>query len=334
MLCRRRSKGGLGRLADVQFVTEATGKHRRRDRFEMRLASHRAVQRFEAPGSIEQQGRSVAAARAGERDLRAQPLQPGALKLVEWSEVGGRQQFERGVRCAGVELSLRGRQSPPTSLRRIRGQLCRLGQERRSRRRASPGLRPAGRALQLGRHRLVDTHRRLSKMPRQTIGIGIRVDCLRQRPMHGPARGRRGCPVDRGAHQWMPEAGTGSDFHQLRVFCRGERALFDAKRVGGPPDQRRVTRRLGRGEQQESLSRLRKLAHTTEIVILEMARKVCGREDPEAARELGCTQAQAPRQIEQSERVAAGFRDDAIADMVVEPTRDGSYEQGARILLG
>ena len=101
--------------------------------------------------------------------------------------------------------------------------------------------------------------------------------------------------------------------------------------VSRAPDERRVADRLGRGQQQQSLGCLRQLTGALEIVILEVAREVCRREKLEAACQLRC--AHAPRQIEQSERVAAGFRDDAVADAVVEPTRDGSHEQGARILL-
>ena len=156
----------------------------------MRLASHRGVERFEAPGGIEQQGRGVAAARAGERDLRAQALQPGALQLVERGKLGGRQQLERRVRCGGIELGLRGGQGPPASLRRIGGQLRRVRQESRRRRRASARLRTVGRALQLGGHLLVDAHRRLSTMPCQTIGVGIRIGRLRQRPMRSSPLGR------------------------------------------------------------------------------------------------------------------------------------------------
>ena len=130
----------------------------------------------------------------------------------------------------------------------------------------------------------------------------------------------------------MPEAGTGSDLDQLRVFCRGERAPVDAEPLSRAPDERRVTHRLGRGQQQQSLGCLGQFTGAPEIVILEVARKVCRSEKPEAACQLRC--AHAPRQIEQGERVAAGFRDDAIADAVVEPTRDGSHEQRARILLG
>ena len=216
---------GLGGLADARLVAEATGEHRRRHRLEMGLASHRGVERFEAPGGIEQQRRSVAAARAGERDLRAQPLQPRALKLVERGELGGRQQLERRVRCRSVELRLRGGQGPPAPLRRIGRQL----------RRALPGTpqprpRPHGRCARSAERSnsaataSSDTHRRVSAMPRPTIGIGIRIGRLGQRPMRVSPLGRGRRPVDRGSHQWMPEADTGSDLDQLRVFGRGERA--------------------------------------------------------------------------------------------------------------
>ena len=195
----------------------------------MRLAGHRGIERLEAPGRIEQQSRSVAAARALERDLRAQPLQPRALKLVERGKLGGRQQLERRVRGPGIELRLRGGQGPPAPLRRIGGQLRRARQERRSRGRAAAGLRPVGRALELGGHLLVDTHRRVSAMPRPTIGIDLRIGRLRQRPMRSSPLGRGRRPVHRGSHQWMPEPDAGSDLDQLRVLRRRERARLDAE---------------------------------------------------------------------------------------------------------
>jgi hypothetical protein len=304
----------------------------RLDRFEMRLASHRRVERFEALGGMEQQGRSVAAAGARERDLRAQAFQPRALKLVERGKLGGRQQLERRVRCRSVELGLRGGQGPPAPFRRIRSQLRRVRQERRRRRCASTCLRPVGRALQLGGHVLVDPHRRVCTMPCSTIGIGIRIGRIRQCPMRRSPLGKGGRPVHRGSHEWMPEADTGSDLDQLRIFRRGKRAAVDAELVSRAPDERRVANRLGRRQQEQSLCCLRQFADALEIVILEMAREVSRSDELEAPRQL--RRADAPRQIEQSERVAAGFRDDAVADVVVEPTRDGSAEQGARILLG
>jgi hypothetical protein len=175
------------------------------------------------------------------------------------------------------------------------------------------------------------SHRRASTMPCPTIGISIRIGRLRQRPVRGsPLRkGRR--PVYRGSDQGMPEADAGSAVDQLRVLRRSERALFDAELGSRAPDERGVPHRLGRGQQQQPLRRVRQLSGALEVVVLEVAREVCPGEDPEAARQLCC--AHAPRQVEQGERVAAGFREDAIADAVVEPTGDGSHEKGPGVLL-
>ena len=129
----------------------------------------------------------------------------------------------------------------------------------------------------------------------------------------------------------MPEADTGSDLDELGVFRRGERASVDAELLSRAPDERRVTQRLGRGQQQQLLRRVRQLTGALVVLILEMAREVCRWEKLEAACQL--SRAHAPGQVEQSKRIAAGFRDDAVADAVVDPTRDGAHEQGARILL-
>jgi hypothetical protein len=54
----------------------------------------------------------------------------------------------------------------------------------------------------------------------------------------------------------MAEADADSDLDKMRVFCGSERAALDPESVSGAPDERRVTHRLGRGEQQQSLCRL------------------------------------------------------------------------------
>ena len=62
-----------------------------------------------------------------------------------------------------------------------------------------------------------------------------------------------------------------------------------------------------------------------------MARELARAGQLEAAPQLG--RAHPPRQLEQRERIAAGLGDDAVADAVVEPARDGSRQQGAGVLL-
>src|SRR5437764_11132289 len=127
----------------------------------------------------------------------------------------------------------------------------------------------------------------------------------------------------------MPEAHTRSDPNQLRVFRRAERASIDAERVSSAPDERRVADRLGRGEQEQSLGCLRQFTRALEIVMLEPAREVCRGRELKAACQL--RRAPVPRKIEQSERVPAGFRNYAVPDPVIEATRHGSAQQGARI---
>jgi hypothetical protein len=76
----------------------------------------------------------------------------------------------------------------------------------------------------------------------------------------------------------MPEANAGSDVDPLSILGRGERAPLDAEPVSGAPYDRRVTDRLGGGEQQEPSGCLGKLTGAPEVVILDVARKICGRE--------------------------------------------------------
>ena len=90
----------------------ASGVHGRSERLEVGLARQRGIERFEPSGGIEKERRSVAAAREDERDLRAQSLQPGALKLVQRGDLGGRQQRLGGLAASRLELGLRGGERP------------------------------------------------------------------------------------------------------------------------------------------------------------------------------------------------------------------------------
>ena len=106
--CGLSAVGGARRLGDLTLIwagPEATGEHCRGDRLEVGLAGHRGVQGLEPLGRREQQRRRVAPASAGERDLRAQPLEPRALEVIERSELGGRQEVGRGGGSATSSLA-------------------------------------------------------------------------------------------------------------------------------------------------------------------------------------------------------------------------------------
>ena len=96
--CPRRLRGpgcGAGGLSHVQHAgaaAQAAGENRGCQRFEVRLTREPGVQRFEALRRPEQQRGSVASASQSEGELRAQPLQPSTLQLVERPLFGRGQQ--------------------------------------------------------------------------------------------------------------------------------------------------------------------------------------------------------------------------------------------------
>ena len=128
--------------------------HRRAERLEIRLARQRGIERFEPPGGVEQQRRSVGAARAGRtRTARAggRAGRSGARPAGTVSATAS--ELQRGLRRSRLELGLRGGQRPPAALRRIGRQLGRALEERGRRGDAAAAARAAGRALELRRPR-------------------------------------------------------------------------------------------------------------------------------------------------------------------------------------
>src|SRR5436309_1932723 len=103
---RRGTPSSRGHLTRADAAIEAAGEDRGSERFQVRLARRSTVKWLEPFGCIEQQRRSVAAAREREHDLGAQASKAGALKVVEWAHLRNRQKLVRGRRRARVELGL------------------------------------------------------------------------------------------------------------------------------------------------------------------------------------------------------------------------------------
>jgi hypothetical protein len=103
----RRDPSNRGDLPHSTAATEATGEDRCSERFEIGLTGQPGIEGFEPFGRIQQQRRNVAAASTSERDLGAQPRQPGALKLVQRAQLRRRQKVVRHVKRGCLELGLR-----------------------------------------------------------------------------------------------------------------------------------------------------------------------------------------------------------------------------------
>ena len=94
----------------------------------------------------------------------------------------------------------------------------------------------------------------LGSMPDPPLGIDLGVDGLSQRLVRPSSvvGGRQ--PVGRSADKRMSEPDAGSELGQFRVGCRGGRFGADAQESGRPPDQRGVSGRVRRRDEQQLAS--------------------------------------------------------------------------------
>ncbi len=268
-----RATSGLGDLSQSGSGGQMAGEDRRGERFEVRLACEHDVERLEPLGGLEEQRRSVIAAARGEGDPGAQHVDPGALDLVERSPLGGGQQGKRGTRRARIVLGLRRGQRALRPARRIGRELGSPLQERGRCGDAAAALRAAGGALELGRDVLVGPGRRLGAMPGTAIGIDVRVGGLRQRLVHAAEVFRRRGPVDGRAHQRMPKPYAGAELEQAGRG-RGRRVPDpDIETVGRPPHEHRLSRRLGRRDEQQLPRSRRKRRQPSPEAVLDPARE-------------------------------------------------------------
>ena len=168
-------------------------------------------------------------------------------------------------------------------------------------------------------------------MPGVAIGVGLGVGGSRERVVRAATFVCGRGAIDRRPHERVTELHTGPDLEQLLVRRGFRRLPSDAEGVGGAPDQRRVSGRVGGGQQRQSLRLVRQCADAPEVAGLDLPLHVTTVEKSEAARQLCC--AHASRELQQRQRVAAGLGDDAVPHVVVESTRDDGREQGPRVLL-
>ena len=254
-----------------------------------------------------------------------QQIHAGSPELVQRSGLRGRQQPERRVERAGLQVGLRRRQHALGAAGRIDRQVGRPPQERGRGGEPAAGLRPARRALELGRDVLVGPARGLRAVPGAAIRLERGIGHVRQRAVHALALEVRGRPVDRRAHERMAEAHLRADVQQPGPRRGLERRAGDPEPRRGAPHQRRIADRLRRRDQQQQPRLVGQLLEPPQEALLDPARQRQRLRQPEPARQL--RRREPARELQQRERVAARLGDDPVADALVEPARDDGREQ-------
>ena len=196
-------------------------------------------------------GAGIAAPICRESELGPQQIGASTLEFVERCGLRHGEQLHRRLERARLDLRLsRGQRAcapaapgPGSAPPRARGT--------RPRRLGPARLRPAGRALQLGGHRLVRPRRGVGQMPRPPVSIGVRIGRLGQGPVRCPPVTGGGRLVDRGADQGMAEVHPGAELDQSSSLGRRCGVGWDPLQLGRAPQQGHVAGRLGRGGQQQ-----------------------------------------------------------------------------------
>jgi hypothetical protein len=318
----------------VAGARQAPGERRRDPRGQIGVAGQIPVERLEPLGRLEQQRGSVAAPARGERDLPAQQVHPGAGELIERPGtliLRRREQVQGVTEGAGLHVGLRRGQRALGTPRRVGGQRHRSLQERRGRGQPAAGLRPPGRTLQLRGYLLIRPGRGLGLVPGPPIRIENRVGHLRQRGVHLVPRLDRRRPVGGRTGQRMPEPHPGSKLDQPRLYRWCPRQDADAQPPGRPPDQRRVTGRIGRRQLQQPPGLVGQSLQLAGEAVLDPARQRCRARQAKPARQL--RRRQAARQLQQRQRIPPGLRDDQVTDPRVQRACQRRLQQRSRVIV-
>ena len=263
--------------------------------------------------------------------MAAQQVDPGALEFIQRPGLRGREQFQGLAERAGLQAGLRRGQDAFGVSRRVGGQCHRSFEERRGRGHSAAGLRPAGRAFELGGDVLVRPGRGLGPVPGPAIRIGLRVSRLGQRRVQLLPVGQRRRPVGRRARQRMPEPHPAAELDQPRLHRRRPGLDRDAQPPSRPPHQRPVTGRIGRRQLQQPPGLVGQGVQLTGKAILNPARQRRGTRQPEAARQL--RRAQSAWQLQQRQRVPPGLGDDQVGDPRVQRPGQRRGQQRPRIAV-
>ena len=156
------------------------------------------------------------------------------LELVPGPRFHRRQQRERRIERAGVEIRSRGRQRAPGPPLRFGRQPYGSLQERRCSGHATPRLGATRRPLELGSDLFVRAGRCLGQVPRPPIGIDRGVGRLRQHPVRIPPLLGRRRQVHGRAHERVAKPHPRPDLEQPSRLRRPQRRGCNAEPASRP----------------------------------------------------------------------------------------------------
>ncbi len=200
-------------------------------------------------------------------------MHAAALDVVDSAGLGGPQQSDGVVERARLIRDLRRRQGAPRPTQRRGRKRGGPLQKGSSGGQTAPRLNALGGPLQLCRDILVGPGRPLGEVPRVPVGVDLGVGGIGQRSVHETALIRRRRPIDRRAHERMAKPYSAIDFDQASGLRGLERRGGDREVLGRAPQEPRISERLCRGHQQQSLGVHRQGLQSDQEALLDPALK-------------------------------------------------------------
>ena len=163
------------------------------------------------------------------------------------------------------------------------------------------------------------------QVPRTAIWVDRRVRGRRQRAVNRPLLLRFRGMVDRGPYKRVTEGDPRLHVQEAFVCNRLCRRTAHADLRGSAPDERGISRGLGRRDKQKATGLRRQTGESSSEARLDSARHRNGYRKRESSEEL--PRRQSARQLEQRERIPARLIDDALEHVMVDAIRKRRTKQ-------
>ena len=293
------------------------------------LARELQVERLQPPRGLQQQRRSIAGKTRREGKLTVHQVHPGTLQLIQRPGLRRGQERECRLERASLETRPRRGQRALCSSRRVDRELDGALQERGRGSDAAAGLRPAGRAFELGGNLLVRPRGGAGAVPGPPVRVGLGGGGLGQGTVHAVPVVRGGRAIGGGPDQRVRELDPPAQLQQPAVLRRARRRDVDPERPRGPIEQDRVAERLCGSREDEQLRIGREQLEAPGEALLDPPgdRLTAGKTEP--AGQTG--DIPRARQLEQGQRVTVTLLDDLVADGGVQGAGHVGQQQRAGI---